>query len=118
MADPFTDSFYRALQGYVLQFPTLGSLGSGNPPVAWYAEYLAVKKDAQAQVLVNATSGPDGAQVSGMRNFSGETKEDALHIRRWQLDSTYPLPAHLANFPAAATARATSGRGFRIKFGP
>lgn len=113
----FDDSFWRALADYQLQFPTLASLGENNPPALWYAEYQRVRATAFAAVQITSGSFEGGAS-SGVQSFSQETLLDALHCRRFDLDNTYELPAHLANYVAIRTARRSSGMPGVITFRP
>lgn len=100
-----SDDFWRAVQDAKLTFPTLASLGSGDPPAAWLAARNAAKSTGRAAVLITS-SGSEGSSGSGQRNFDQNIVVDALDYRRHQLDSTYTLPPHLATDDSApATLR-------------
>jgi hypothetical protein len=95
----FSDDFWRAVQDYTLQFPTLESLGENAS--AWLAVRNAAKATARASVLI--TSGTaEGGSGSGQRNFSQSVLIDALDYRRHQLDASYTLPVHLRRDDASA----------------
>lgn len=113
----FDDNFWRALQDAVLAFPTLASLGAGDPPATWLASRTAAKNTARAAVLITQT-GSEGGSGSGQRQFDQGTVVDALDCRRFALDPAYELPPHLAGFTAEKAARASyRGRGFTLRIG-
>jgi hypothetical protein len=114
MAAPFTDQFFRAIADYALKFPTLGDLGGGNPPSTWMAEYNRVRQTAFASVLLTSNSQEGGGTAGGQRNFSQEILVDALHCRRFDLDNTYILPAHLAGYPSALIRRRNARPGSMV----
>lgn len=85
------DDEQLALAHYALQFPTLASLGSGNPPSSWKAEYDRVAETGLGAQLVTSVSS-EGTTTGAARNFDQKTLLWALHIRRYQLDPTYVSP--------------------------
>lgn len=116
MSAPFTLDFWRCLADYQVQFPDLASLGTGA--AVWRAEYDRIRSAAFDPVLLTSSSS-EGQSGSGQRNQSQAVRADALHCRRYELDTEYPLPAHLAAYPAEKTARARPTRrgGCTIRFG-
>lgn len=113
----FDQNFWQALADYGVQFPTLESLGSGNPPDKWIAEYNRVRADAFGSVLVTST-GTEGANASGLKQFPQATLIDALHCRRFELDPTYTLPVHLLTYSSERAIVAKGRRGFLMSFKP
>jgi hypothetical protein len=98
MASPFSDQLFRAIADYAIQFPNAGSLGTDL--AKWLAEYTRVRSTAFASVLLTSNSQESGGSAGGQRNFSQEVLIDALHCRRYDLDNTYVLPPHLADYPS------------------
>lgn len=77
-----------ALNHYRLQFPTLDSLGAGDPPATWKTEYDRVAGSAFSELFVTNTS-YEGANTTVQARFDQMTLLTALHDRRAELDSTY-----------------------------
>jgi hypothetical protein len=80
--------FDLALEHYRLQFPTLASLGDGDPPYDWKTEYDRVSTTGFASTLVTSI-GADGSQTGAQRNFDQRHLLTALHTRRGELDTAY-----------------------------
>jgi len=112
MPEPFSDSFFRAVADYAIQFPTVQDLGENAS--AWIAEYNKVRGTAFASVLLTTNSQEGGGSAGGQRNFSQEMRVDALHCRRYDLDNTYVLPPHLAGYPSAVARRRNARPGSLI----
>ena len=89
-----------ALAHYALQFPDLAALG--EDAATWRTEYDRVAESGLSATLVNQTAS-EGTSVGSMRNFDQRTLLQALHLRRNQLDDTYPAP--FAELPAIAGRR-------------
>lgn len=88
------DDFQLAYAHYCLQFPDLASLGTGDPPVAWKAEYDRLVASGLSAVLITSNSqGGDG--TGAIRNFDQRLLLTALHRRRQKLDATYTAPSEL-----------------------
>lgn len=96
------DDLQLALAHYALLFPTLVSLGVGDPPVTWKAEYDRVAGSGLAATLVTSTAS-EGSTVGASRNFDQKILLYALHLRRNALDSTYTAP--FAAIPLAGQTR-------------
>ncbi len=109
---PFTDPFWRAIARYRLMFPDLDSLGVSV--VTWLTELDRVGRSAFAAVLLTNSNTGDGSGASGQKNFSQEVLTDALHCRRFELDDTYELPEHLADFESASARRRARRQGSTI----
>lgn len=77
--------FYRTL------FPTLASLGAGDPPAAWMAEYAKVSPEAFDSTISTGVNA-EGGSVSMVLNFRQSLKVRALHAVRAELDSGYVNP--------------------------
>jgi hypothetical protein len=116
MSAPFSDELFRAVADYALQFPDANSLGTNA--ATWLTEMARIRRTAFAAILINA-SATEGANASGLRNFPQQVLADALHCRRYDLDSAYVLPPHLAAYPSAKIERARAGtrRGITLRFG-
>lgn len=82
-----------ALVHYRLLFPTLESLGDGDPPDTWKTEYDRVSASAFSELTVTQSSGGDGSQVGGVKNYTQSTLLTALHTRRAELDPDYAAVA-------------------------
>lgn len=82
------DDRQLALAHYRLQFPTLESLGAGEIPANWKAEYERVASQGLSATLVTSTSF-EGGSGSGVRNFDQKILIAALHTRRAELDADY-----------------------------
>jgi hypothetical protein len=84
-------AFIDALALYRTQFPTKASLGSGDPPNLWKAEFDKVVPEAFDPVTGTAVT-LDSGNVSGVLNFRQMQKFRALHARRSELDAEYINP--------------------------
>lgn len=73
---------------YRLQFPDKNSLGSGDPPAAWKAEYDRVAAAALSSLLLTQASF-EGGHGGGEKLFPQEVLLEALHDRRSELDDDY-----------------------------
>jgi len=113
---PFDDQFWRAVADYALQFPDLASVTTATPWDKWLAEYSRVRATAFASVLITANNA-EGGSASGRQQFPQETLIDALHARRWELDNTYVLPAHLFSYASALIRRRQADNPLVIQFG-
>lgn len=81
--------YILALADYRLTFPDLASLGEGNPPDKWKAEYDRVKGLTFGQTMITSTQMTDGGGASAIKNFDQSVLLSALHARRGELDATY-----------------------------
>lgn len=88
---PVTREYEDAFVHYLTKFPTLASLGTGNPPADWKAELDLVAATALDPVLATQTN-VEGGNVSGLRGFEQSHKLRALHAVRAKRDSTYVNP--------------------------
>ena len=73
---------------YLLTFPTLASLGTGTPPVTWFAEYNRVAASGLSATLITGNSA-DGSSATAIRNFDQKVLLSALHEIRAKHDSAY-----------------------------
>jgi hypothetical protein len=80
--------FALALEHYRLHFPTVESLGVGDPPHLWLEEYKRVAALGLDATLVT-TTGADGSSVGAQRNFDQKILLRALHERRAELEINY-----------------------------
>lgn len=103
------DDLQLALAHYALQFPNAASLGLGDPPATWKAEYDRVASCGLSATLVTQTAS-EGTSVGASRNFNQASLLWALHLRRHQLDETYTAPFD----PPPAIAGRRLGIGVRI----
>jgi hypothetical protein len=79
----------------------------------WLTEMARIRRTAFAAILINA-SATEGANASGLRNFSQQVLTDALPCRRYDLDNTYVLPPHLAAYSSAKIERAPQSLSSRV----
>jgi hypothetical protein len=82
------DDYAIALAHYRLLFPDLASLGTGDPPFTWYAEYNRVVALGLSATLITSTN-MEGSAAGASRNFDQKTLLLALHARRGELDGEY-----------------------------
>lgn len=87
MPDP---AYLDALVDYRVMFPTIASLGEGNPPAAWEEARLAARVALDAVQGTSATL--EGGSVSGFRNFPQYHKLRAIYAVRAELDEEYVNP--------------------------
>lgn len=99
---PSADDFQLALGHYRLQFPTLGSLGEGEIPGDWKAEYDRVASEGLSATLITSLN-YEGGGHSGIQNFDQKILIRALLARRAELDSSFDATAFGA--PAIAPRR-------------
>lgn len=80
--------FQLALAHYRIQFPTLGSLGEGDIPGDWKAEYDRVASEGLSATLITSLN-YEGGGHSGIQNFDQKVLIRALMTRRAELDPTF-----------------------------
>ena len=105
-------AYLDALVLYRTQFPTLDSLGAGDPPAAWFAELNKVAPEA-FDPITGTSVALDGGSVGGVLNFSQKHKVRALHQRRAEIDATYTNPYLVPANEPLPYVRA----GFRVRLG-
>lgn len=84
-------AFQDAWVKYCTLFPTLASLGSGDPPAAWKAELDAVSPGAFDQVVATSLA-LEGGNMAGQLNFPQMHLVRALYARRAALDEDFANP--------------------------
>lgn len=84
-------AFVDAYVKYCTQFPTLGSLGSGNPPDAWLAELNSVSASAFDPVTFTDLT-LEGGQAAGRLNFEQMHLVRALYAVRAARDPAFVNP--------------------------
>lgn len=98
---------------YRMMFPTKESLGTGEPPIAWLAEYQRVAACGLAATLITGTNFDTGS-ASGQRNFPQTTVMRGLLIVRAEHD---PLFDDKAFEPPRVKPRRTLGFLVRLSSG-
>jgi hypothetical protein len=88
MMDATQADFQLALAHYRMQFPDLASLGSGDIPGDWKAEYDRVASEGITATLITRLSYEGGSQ-EGISNFDQKALMRALLTRRAELDPTF-----------------------------
>lgn len=82
-------NFHDAYVAYVIQFPTLASLGASA--ATWLTEWNAVSATALDAALATSLT-VEGGNQSGIANTPQEVKMRALCARRGELDVTFANP--------------------------
>lgn len=96
------DDFQLAIAHYRLQFPSLGSLGEGEIPGDWKAEYDRVASEGLSATLITQMN-YEGGGHSGIQNFDQKVILRALLARRAELDPSFDGVAF--GMPALAPRR-------------
>jgi hypothetical protein len=83
------DDFMLALAHYRIEFPTVASLGSGDPhPDKWNEERLRVSDEGISATLITQ-NGYEGGSATAQKNFDQRAVLRALYTRRAELQPAF-----------------------------
>lgn len=102
------------LSHYRMMFPDLASLGSGNPPAKWQAEYTRIAESGLAATLITGSTFESGG-ATAQKNFPQTVLMRGLLTVRAELDPAFD---DLAFAPPRIRRRQNLGVTLRLGDGP